>query len=395
VNMTVFMLAALVAVLVALAFVLAPLLRSSPQARRLRRRARALEDLADELEPDDYRARRERIDSELARENGGPGAGPGLIIGLVLIVPLATWLMYQVVGEPEGIQDGQSQIEQIRAGLSSLAWQLERNPDDVDNWVRLGMIYKDLQEYSSAEHAFRRALFLDNENPFIQVELAETLLYASQGARLPDAAVALLEQAVEIDPQSQKGLWLLGIGAFQAEQYEQALAWWQQLDNLLPPGSVQNSVREQIQRARSRLSQSPGQDAEPGHGLPPGHPRVTSPGEDAHPSFLVAVDIDETMTDGLNGDETVFLIARAADGPSAPLAVHRFAVRDLPLTLSLSDQDAMLEGLNLSSFPDIILTARVALGGSAEAQAGDLEGRAGPLSILDAPDAQVTIDRRL
>jgi cytochrome c-type biogenesis protein CcmH len=60
--------------------------------------------------------------------------------------------------------------------------------------------------------------------------------------------------------------------------------------------------------------------------------------------------------------------------------------------VTLRDSDAMVEGLNLSAFPEIVLTARVSMAGTAEAQAGDLEGRMGPLSILEVPSAEIRID---
>ncbi|MFU8833226.1 MAG: tetratricopeptide repeat protein [Wenzhouxiangella sp.] len=401
--MTTFIVAAALAALLALAFVLVPLFQTDPQVRNLKRRLRALAELAEDMEPSDYRQRRERLDADLAKV-GGHSSNSGLIIGLALALPLATWLLYQSIGEPDGIVRGETEIEQIRDGLSLIARDLERNPDNTDNWIRLGMAYKDLREYSSAEHAYRRALYLDTDNTFVQVELAETLLFASDSPRLPEASRELLAEAVDADPENQKGLWLLGIGAFQNGEYEQALAWWRQLDDLLPPGSVQASVREQMARARARLSQAP----ETTPGLPSGHPPVVGsviddtsgvgPGaadNGDQPTFRVELSLSSTLTDALSGEETVFLIARAADGPSAPLAVLRLTTADLPATLFLSDSDAMVDGLSLFNFPEITLTARVSFSGTAEPQPGDLEGRTGPVSIAEMTYAELVIsDRR-
>ncbi len=394
--MTTFLIVTVLAVIVALAFVIAPLLQANPDIRSLKRRRRALDALAADLEPSDYRQRRDNLDATLARSGDSP-RGLGLIIGLALALPLATWLLYQSIGEPEGIVRGQTDIEQIRDSLSEIARNLERNPDITENWIRLGMAYKELREYSSAEHAYRRALYQDGDNVFVQVELAETLLFASGSARLPEASRELLLRAVNTDPENQKGLWLLGIGAFQNGEYEQALAWWRQLDDLLPAGSVQASVREQMDRARSRLAQVPETTPE----LPSGHPPIAGVNiDDASgdngdlPSFRVELSLDSALNEALSGDETVFLVARAAGGPSAPLAVLRLTTADLPATLFLSDSDAMVEGLSLSNFPDITLTARVSFSGTAEPQPGDLEGRTGPVSILEASHAELVIANR-
>ena len=390
-SLTGFFAAALVAVLVALAFVLIPLLGSRPERRALRRRLAALEELSDELEPEDYRARRERLEEAIGQtEEGSDRPRWALIAGLAVAVPMATWLMYQTVGEPDGITPGDSQVEQIRGLMRDVARRVEREPNNIDHWVRLGLIYKDLTEYSSAEHALRRALYIDPNNAFIQVELAETLLFASEDARLPDVSRALLERALTVDPGNQKGLWLLGMGAFQAGDYRRAIEQWQRLDGQLEAGSVQDSVRQQIQRARAALA---GNEL-PDERLPPDHPPIDDRASSAAdgPGFMVDLSIDPELAAGLSGNETVFLIARAAQGPAAPLAVERLQVADLPASVTLRDSDAMVEGLNLSAFPNINLTARVSMAGTAEAQPGDLEGRIGPVSILDVAAAQVRID---
>lgn len=389
-----FFLAALVAVLIALAFVLVPLLGRQPEQRALRRRLSALEELVDELDPEDYRARRERLQSAI--DEGGQaseGSRWALIAGLAMVVPLATWLIYQVVGEPDGIDLADNPVEQVRVVLRDLAGAVERDPGDIENWVRLGLSYKDLAEHNSAEHAFRRALYIDPNNPFLQVELAETLLFGSDDGQLPEEARALLQRAVSIDPSNQKGLWLLGMGAFQAGNFQVALDNWQRLDAALEPGSVQDSVRQQIQRARAAIEGTLLPDGR----LPPDHPPVDSAtgSEQEGPGFLVEVSIDPELAGDLDGTETVFLIARAAEGPAAPLAVRRFTVAELPTSLTLRDSDAMVDGLNLSTFPEISLTARVSMAGTAEAQPGDLEGRIGPVSILDVASADVRIDTTL
>ena len=120
----------------------------------------ALDDLADELEPSDLAQRRQRLETSLD-DHGGKSTSPGVLLGLLIVVPVATFLLYRAVGEPQGLDQSDSQVTQIRAVLIDLANSLERNPDDIDNWVRLGLSYKDLREFSSAEHALRRALYLD------------------------------------------------------------------------------------------------------------------------------------------------------------------------------------------------------------------------------------------
>lgn len=384
-----FLVVAALAVTVAVVFVVVPLLRrDNPERAGLQHQIDDLDDAIDDLEPGEYAERRKSLRRQLQALGNDRSIGLGLVVGLALLVPVGTFLLYQQVGEPDGITPSSAPAAELRTQLIRIANQLERNPDDAEQWAQLGLAYKAIEQFTSAAHAFRRALYIDADNPFIMVELAETLLFTSQGSRLPVEAQSLLETAVRTDPGNQKGLWLLGIGAFQGSDYEQALRWWRQLEGILPPGSVQNSVREQIQRAEARLGQ-----AAPGQDLPEGHPPIEATNGEQQPGFRVEVSIDPTLAERLSGSETVFVIARAAEGPPAPLAVRRLSVAELPASVVLSDGDAMVEGLELSRFPEIILTARVSFSGDAQARDGDFEGRSGPLSIFETASAEIRIDR--
>ena len=90
-------------------------------------------------------------------------------------------------------------------------------------------------------------------------------------------------------------------------------------------------------------------------------------------------------------DDTVFVFARAADGPSMPLAVLRARVRDLPLRFSLDDSMAMTPAMKLSAFANVVVGARISKSGSATPQPGDLQGASAPVAN-NASAVEVTID---
>src|SRR4029453_2540087 len=72
--------------------------------------------------------------------------------------------------------------------------------------------------------------------------------------------------------------------------------------------------------------------------------------------------------------DTVFIFARAAEGPKMPLAILRKQVKALPVTFTLDDSMAMTPNFALSKFPTVVVGARVSKSGNAAPQSGDVEG---------------------
>jgi cytochrome c-type biogenesis protein CcmH len=79
--------------------------------------------------------------------------------------------------------------------------------------------------------------------------------------------------------------------------------------------------------------------------------------------------------------DTVFVFARAVDGPRVPLAVMRKQARELPAAFSLDDTMAMAAGMKLSDHPRVVVGARVSKSGQPTPQPGDFEGLSAPVSV--------------
>jgi cytochrome c-type biogenesis protein CcmH len=86
------------------------------------------------------------------------------------------------------------------------------------------------------------------------------------------------------------------------------------------------------------------------------------------------VSLSKAMAGKAAPTDTVFILARAAQGPRMPLAVFRKQVKDLPIEFTLDDSMAMQPQMKLSGFDQVIVVARISKSGGAMSQPGDFEG---------------------
>jgi cytochrome c-type biogenesis protein CcmH len=312
-------------------------------------------------------------------------------LALVVAVPVVAILLYQQVGTPEGIgvtgtpQQQQAQQQQARhagAGdvqfaelLRGLEQRLQDNPADVEGWVLLGRSYKTAQLYGQAETALIRAAQLAPNDAQVLVELAEAKLYTSGDPTIGAEVQAMLERALTIDPNQQKGLWLLGIAASQDGNDALAVELWERLVALMDPASgMAQSVQQQIEEARLRSGlQAPAETAAGGWaGI-----RV---------EVLANAELPE-----LPPTAVLYVIARNPSMPGPPLGVMRLENPGFPTVAVLTDANSMIAELPLSGAGEIELSARLSMTGNVVAQPGDLQSDVVKTSPSAAGTVQLTL----
>ncbi|HAU79808.1 MAG TPA: cytochrome c-type biogenesis protein cycH [Stenotrophomonas sp.] len=87
---------------------------------------------------------------------------------------------------------------------------------------------------------------------------------------------------------------------------------------------------------------------------------------------------------------TVFVIARAPDGPPMPVAVQKHPASRLPLLVTLGDGDSPMPTSTLSQLQEVEVVARLSRSGQANRQPDDVETapvrvrlpHAGPVSLV-------------
>lgn len=307
-----------------------------------------------------------------------PRSGAGLLgITAVLMLTLAGALYYLIGGYQDlRIRDmlDDSSVAQQSELAAALKSRLEQRPDNVYYWIILGRMALEEGETAAAELAYRRALALAPEDANINVALAQILFFGNQrGLADNDEMTRLIATALAEDPHNAGALELAGISAFYQEKYQQAIVYWQQaLRFVAGDKSTRRTLQQSIDRAQAKISASD------------------------QPALLeVSVVLANEFRNRLPTDAVVFVYVRESQGPPMPLVAQRFTVAELPVKIAFSDAMSLNAARPLSAAANVEIVARVALSGSLQGSAGDLEGRTGPLRVIDAGTYQVIIDTSL
>ena len=91
--------------------------------------------------------------------------------------------------------------------------------------------------------------------------------------------------------------------------------------------------------------------------------------------------LSDTQKTRVAGGDTLFVFARAVNGPRMPLAIVRVAAGEFPYHFKLDDSLAMSPQFKLSSQTEVVLGARISRSGNATPQSGDLMGTLGPVKV--------------
>lgn len=274
------------------------------------------------------------------------------------------------------------QTEQHMAEMGRLADQLESRlqagEGSAEDWALLGRTYANMGDGQKAINAFERAVSLSGgQDAKVLLQYGETLVELDQNS-LQGKAGELFEQAVLLQPGDAASLWWSGFGALANGRLADAKQRWTQLLALNPPENVVQILQQQIAGIDAELqaggAMSPvSQPAQPS--APVSQGGVPAVAQESVQGIRLSVRLGEAVAGrpGI-GQAILFIIARQPGVMGPPVAVVRRGAAELPLALTLTDANAMMQGTQLSSFPELELVARVSMSGQAGASAGDLVG---------------------
>jgi cytochrome c-type biogenesis protein CcmH len=339
---------------------------------------------------------RERVERQLGAAVAAPPLqAPKLpktaVAGMSLFVIAVVVAGYAAVGTPEALdptavaarsphgEGGHSvTMEQIAGMAENLAARLKDKPDDPEGWAMLGRSYAVLGQHDKAVPAFKQAATLRPDDAVVLADYADALAVAN-GRNLEGEPNRLIEQALKIDPDNLKALSLAGTVAFYRKDYALALKHWEKMGTIDPQSPFVQQIQGGIDEARKLMAGGTAPATGP---VAQATPAAPAPAAAAPTGTAVSgvVSLAPTLKAKADPQDTVFVFARAADGPRMPLAILRRQVKDLPLQFTLDDSMAMTPAAKLSSAQRVIVGARISKRGDATAQPGDLQGQSAPVA---------------
>lgn len=328
-----------------------------------------------------------------------------LAIAAGVLIPALAFGLYAALGTPQGTDRAAVASEQrpdeaqIVAMVENLARKVRERPDDAQGWALLARSMAALGRFKESADAYQHLAALAPNDPQVLADYADALGMA-QGRTLAGKPAELARQALKLDPAHRKALALVGTAALDEGDYAGAVGYWEKLATVLPPGSpdapqvqeVIDEIRKRAAAAGKSLPAAKAAGPTPTPGPSPKAEGSVAGSNVAGSAISGTVSVAPEIAARVSGGETLFVYARAAEGPRMPLAIIRTTARDLPLKFTLDDSQAMSPMAKLSGAAQVRVEARLSKSGNAMAQAGDLVGTSAVVQP-GARDLRIVIDK--
>lgn len=290
---------------------------------------------------------------------------------LVLMVPSATFLLYQQWGYQDELElaqlgertrAGVNNAEEARDLIFAIGEVVQSEPENGWAWFFLAQNLVNLQQFPEAAMSLERAA-ANIAEPQDKAEILSQqayLEYFLAEQTLTDKVQGIIDQIQLINPNHQIVLDILGMDAEQRGDYQTAITYLRRILQSTPAGPAADDLNTRIANAQQQLAAS---------GVAPQDGQAAV-GEG--PTIEVQLSVGATLN--LPADTRVFVSALEVNGRGQPLAAEAMTVGDLPVTITLTNADAV-GPFNLSSAEQIYIVATASSSGTANVQAGDHQAR--------------------
>lgn len=305
-----------------------------------------------------------------------------------LLLPVAVLWLYFSWGNPEGVAlQREFQHAPPPQSLDEYIDRMQRvvkvQPQSGEAWYMLARAYMNAGEPQQAADAFSNSLQQMGERPDVLAQMAQARYFAADN-QLDTVAVRALERALELDEQEPTALSLLGIAAFEAEDYQGAIGYWTRLLASMPEDSeAAATIRGGIERAQGRLGIDPAASDE----------QQAAAEADGQAFVRVRVTLADSVLAQVDTDSVVFVFVRDPEGAPMPLVARRLPVSALPAEVELTNADAMLPGVTLQPGSEVEVIARLSPEGNV--MQGSHQGQVGAVTVGGEDFVNLSIEQPL
>ena len=216
------------------------------------------------------------------------------------------------------------------------------------------------KEYAAAAKIYKQLAAARQMNADAWADYADTVA-TLQGDKLAGEPESYIANALALDADHAKALWLKASADEEAGRVTSAIGVWRHLQKVLPQDSQDTViVAANLQRDQRLAAANPNE--------------TTAAAGSSGSSISGEVTLSASLVSKAQSGATLFIVAKSVDVPGPPVAVYRGSVSAWPVKFTLDDSSSMLPGRNLTNARRVTVEARVSSSGQALPAAGDLRG---------------------
>lgn len=255
-----------------------------------------------------------------------------------------------------------NELQQFALGLRT---KLSTNGDDQVAWMLLGRVAMSLNDLSMATQAFEKSLKINPDNVNVMLAYSQALLVDGSEQSINKAAKKL-SKILQKNPTNMDAISLLALIAYERKDWLEAKAAFELLLSSMEKADPRYVMIEQrIDELNQRLNVNVEDSINKNSQTMALQPR----------QLTVKLRLSDDLVNNVPEGATLFVFAKAAQGPQMPLAVVKLTHVDLPTTVVLSKENAMMPSLTMEQFDQVIVTARISKDDKVDVQVGELQGQ--------------------
>lgn len=296
------------------------------------------------------------------------------ISALVLISSslIYLWIGTGKVGMLKFIPTSEDLAEIDADTIRALEDRIKKENNTAVMWHQLGTMYFEREAYEDSQRVFKTAIDMQSDNSMYFSDYAEALIMLNNKIVSAEAFIHL-EKALNLDQKNPKALWLVALHYSQNNDSQNQLIYLTRLRSLLEPT---DQIYAQITNIIEGISTQTQETSK----------------TDSSAEITANINIDDALREKISGEDIVFVYAKAISGPPMPLAVAKYAFSDLPKTIVLNDQMAMMPNMIISDHEEVEVSVLISKSGKIGINQGDLKGSVKPVSTKAGTKVSITVD---